>query len=280
MDKRDLQDQFRSRLQNVIRRSGLRQAAFARSIGLDRSALSQLLSARSTRLPRVETLQRIGEAHQVSVDWLLGLTQSDRIASQFAETLEIEELQAGSDDTQLAKWHAEAIGYKIRYVPSQIPDLLRTAEVIEYQHGAGEGPRPETIIREAVQRRDYSRRPETDMEVCMPMHRLTDFAAGHGIWRGLDVAARRRQLDQMATLCSELYPTFRLFLFDGISLYSAPYTVFGPLRAAIYIGDMYLVLNGTEHIRALTNHFDRLIRQALVNPHEIGDHIRGLAQAV
>ena len=58
--------------------------------------------------------------------------------------------------------------------------------------------------------------------------------------------------------------------------YSAPYTVFGPKRAAIYIGDMYVVINSTEHIRALTRHFDDLIRRAAINPHDIANYVSGL----
>ena len=36
----------------------------------------------------------------------------------------------------------------------------------------------------------------------------------------------------MATLLDDLYPTFRLFLYDGRMRYSIPYTIFGPYRAA------------------------------------------------
>jgi transcriptional regulator with XRE-family HTH domain len=276
LDKRDLQILFRERLQSVIARSGLRQAAFARSVGLDRSALSQLLSGRSPRLPRAETLQRIAETHAISLDWLMGLSQSDRLVTEVAQTLEIEESKDGSGDTRLAEWHREAIGYKIRYVPANIPDLLRTEEVIEYEYSAGRGARAETQIREAGRRLDYSRRPETDMEVCMPVQRLRAFAAGSDVWTGLSGSARARQLTHMADLLVELYPTFRLFLYDGLTAFSAPYTLFGPLRAALYMGDQYLVINTAEHIRALTNHFDNLIRRAIVNPSECAEFVRTL----
>jgi hypothetical protein len=59
--------------------------------------------------------------------------------------------------------------------------------------------------------------------------------------------------------------------------YSVPYTIFGPYRAAIYVGDMYLVLNATAPIRTLTRHFDNLIRAADVNAHEASAHARKLA---
>ena len=61
MDKRDLSELFRVRLQTLLERSDRNQAAFAASVGIDRSALSQLLSGRSTRLPRAETLLAIAE---------------------------------------------------------------------------------------------------------------------------------------------------------------------------------------------------------------------------
>jgi hypothetical protein len=39
---------------------------------------------------------------------------------------------------------------------------------------------------------------------------------------------------------------------------------------------MYLVMNATEHIRALVDRFDELIRRAVVNPHEAARHVAGL----
>ena len=77
----------------------------------------------------------------------------------------------------------------------------------------------------------------------------------------------------MATLTEELYPGLRVFLFDARRTFSAPYTVFGTLRAAVYMGDMYLVLNAKEAVDALTRHFDQLIRSAVVRPHEAGAFI-------
>ncbi|WP_245497895.1 helix-turn-helix transcriptional regulator, partial [Mesorhizobium sp. M7A.F.Ca.CA.001.08.2.1] len=56
MDKRDLSTIFRERLKMLLTRSDLNQSAFATAVGIDRSALSQLLSGASTRLPRAETL--------------------------------------------------------------------------------------------------------------------------------------------------------------------------------------------------------------------------------
>lgn len=268
MDKRELGSVFRERLESVLSDFQGSNAKFAESVGLDRSALSQLLSGRSTRLPRAETLCAISMRHGVSLDWLLGLSQDDQLKTEVTPTLEIEDEAGRADDTRLAQWHREAAGYKIRYVPATLPDLLRTDEVIQFEHDRDAGPDPSTVIREAGRRLDYTRQPETDMEVCMPLQRLEAFADGVGVWSGLTAEQRNSQLIQMASLLDELYPTFRLFLYDGIEAFSAPVTIFGPLRAAVYLGDMYLVLNGTEQIKQLTAHFDRLIRQAVVNPHE------------
>jgi hypothetical protein len=80
----------------------------------------------------------------------------------------------------------------------------------------------------------------------------------------------------MIRLVDELYPTFRWFLYDGVRRYSVPLTVFGPKRAAIYVGHMYLVFTGTEYIRMLTQHFDGLIRAAIVQPPDVAGLLRRL----
>jgi transcriptional regulator with XRE-family HTH domain len=279
MDKRDLSMLFRERLRLLLSRSGQNQSAFAASIGIDRSALSQLLSGATTRLPRAETLINVAATHKVSLDWLLGLSQDEGVTGEIHESLEIEEAPGGFDRSLLASWHAAAVGTKIRYVPAGIPDLLRTDEVIDYEAGIANRS-PESQLDEAAYRIEYNRRPETDMEVCMPMHTLALFAEGRGVWEGLSQSARRRQLDHMAHLLDDLYPTFRLYLFDGKTRFSIPYTIFGTIRAAIYVGDMYLVLSATEPVQKLTRHFDNLIRSAVVNPHEAAQHTRDLSARI
>lgn len=273
MDKRELGSVFRERLQMLIERRGVTRATFAKAVGLDRSALTQLLASQSTRLPRADTLRRISVHYSVSLDWLLGLSQDETFAAEIKPALEIAEAQGSDEDTLLERWHKEAIGYKIRYVPAQVPDLLRTPDVIAYEYSGRAAPSPSWQLRNAEFRLDYNRRSETDMEVCMPRQRLELLAEGKGLWRGLDRPARQAQLDYMAKLVDELYPSFRLFLYDQRRTYSIPYTVFGPQRAAIFVGEMYLVLNATEHIRSLTRHFDNLIRHAVVSSNESAAYI-------
>jgi len=195
-------------------------------------------------------------------------------------TVAIEEGGRGSDDSRLETWRKEAVGTKIRYVPSTLPDLLRLPEVIAYEHELDLGPSSETRIAQAHHALDYTRRPETDMEVCMPRQRLVGLAQGDDIWVDLPKAVRQAQLDHMARLTDELYPTFRLYLYDAREAFSGAYTVYGQQRAAIYMGDMYLVLTAKETIRRLSQHFDHLIRLAIVASHEAPAHVARLAQQV
>jgi transcriptional regulator with XRE-family HTH domain len=275
MDKRDIAETFRARLTTLVARSGENQSTFAARIGIDRSALSQLLAGSATRLPRAETLINIAAQHSVSLDWLLGISQDEGLGSEIRESLEIEEGAGGFDRTLLAKWHAEAAGTKIRYVPAGIPDLLRTDALIDYEAGITRRD-AEAQHDEKQYRIDYNRRPETDMEVCMPRHTLEIFARGLGVWSGFPEEGRKAQLAHMARLLDDLYPGFRLYLYDGRQRYSVPYTIFGQLRAAIYMGDMYVVLNATEPVRTLTRHFDNLIRAAEINAHEAAGFAREL----
>lgn len=280
MDKRDIGQIFRDRLAALAGRYDGNLSAFARAIGLDRSALSQFMTEGSTRLPRAETLCRIAAIHSVTLDWLLGLSSSDTLGAEMVPAHEIEEPLAGAPDTLLSRWHREAIGYKIRYVPKRIPDLLRLDDAALYEFSSPQQQvDPETKIAEAHEQLAYTRRPETDMEVCMPRQTVELLATGQGEWSGLPLSLRRRQLRHMAELQRELYPTFRLFLFDGLSTFSAPYTVFGPTRAALYLGDFYLVINSTDHVRVLTRRFDNLIRQADIGPDRSAGFIDGLAAA-
>ena len=277
MKKRQTVEVFRERLTEVIARTGLSRAAFAQRAGLDRSTLSQLLSPNNDRLPRAETIAAIAAREQISVDWLLGISQEGQLgAGVMAQVLEIESGAGSPADARLARWRAEAAGYKIRYVPTTLPDLLKTENVIRYEFHEYDTRVPKLRLEQAEEVLAYTRQPETDVEVCSSLQSLEDFARGYGIWAGLPAAIRIAQLDEAAELLDELYPSFRWFLFDGLQRYSVPLTIFGPKRAAIYLGDMYFVFNSTEHIRVLTQRFDNLIRGAVVQPPDVIPLIRKL----
>ena len=183
-------------------------------------------------------------------------------------------------DDLLDRWHREAAGYKIRYVPMSLPDLLKTDAVIEYEYHNWTAVSAEARKEEAEERLAYSRKPETDLEACTSHQILEEFALGTGAWSDLPVNARRQQLERMIELTGELYPTFRWFMFNGRKTFTAPYTIFGPLRAAVYMGKMFFVFNSTEHIRVLTRHFDNLIREAVIQPNESCGFIRSLLDKV
>jgi transcriptional regulator with XRE-family HTH domain len=275
MDKRNISNEFRRRLAILVERSGLNHSAFAARSGIDRSALSQLLSGATARLPRSETLAGIAAAHGVTLDWLLGLTAEQGQTGEMRAALEIGEGADDPDQTLLTRWHEEATGAKIRYVPASIPDQLKTSALIAFEAKAA-GRSARSGQGETETRLAFNRRPETDMEVCMPRQTLDLLASGQGVFSGLTQSARRELLDHIAALTDELYPSFRLYLYDGKRHYSAPYTVFGAARAAIYMGGLYLVLNASEPVRSLTRHFDGLVRGASVQAHEVAGWVRGL----
>ena len=75
-DRKNILSTFQQRLDKVIHDSKLHRSQFAEAVGLDRSTLSQLLSPTNRRLPRIETLAAIAETQQVSIDWLIGLSNT------------------------------------------------------------------------------------------------------------------------------------------------------------------------------------------------------------
>jgi transcriptional regulator with XRE-family HTH domain len=278
MNRSETVETFRQRLNEVIERAGLNRSAFAAELGLDRSTLSQLLSPGNERLPRAETIIAIARLAQVSVDWLLGLSQDEQPsgAQLLENALQIESAAGLPADERLLQWHAEASGYKIRYVPLSLPDLLKTQAVISYEYGLNDERLPALRHEQTEARLAYSRCSETDFEICSSIQSVVGFARGEGLWRDLSTKARRAQLEQMIQLLEELYPSLRWFLFDGRRQFSVPYTLFGPKRAAVYFGNMYFVFNATEQIRVLTRHFEDLIRAATVQPTEVPTLLRQL----
>lgn len=270
-------DVFRERLGEVIATSGLRQSRFAADCEIDRSTLSQLLSPGNRRLPRVETLTRIAETHQVSIDWLLGLTHGGPMqAEMMREQTSFAMNALAPNDERLIEWFGEAVGYKVRYVPQTLPDLLKTEAVIHHELDHSVASRPEQKMETAAVRLAWTRSAGSDLECCSSLQSLESFARGEGVWRTLPIAHRRDQLEQIVRLAEELYPTFRWFLFDGLQRYAVPITIFGPQRAALYLGQMYLVLTSADHVRTLTAHFDDLIRGAVVQPPDVASAARRL----
>ena len=257
MDRRDTAQRFRERLHDAMARGRVNRSALAASIGIDRSTLSQLLSPEADRLPRADTAAAIASALHVSLDWLLGLSQQPKLGADILnESVEVKVSANAPVDESLASWYAERVGYKIRHVPTTLPDLMKTEEVLAHEYRDFAARSPDRAIAISHGRLAYVRLPETDIEIAQSRQSMESFTRGEGIWRDLSLPARREQLDHMIALIDELYPTLRMFCFDGLTHFSVPYTVFGPQRAVVYVGQMFFAFNTLEHIRVLTRHFD------------------------
>lgn len=279
MDRRDTAQRFRERLDEAMANAEVNRSTLAARIGIDRSTLSQLLAPETDRLPRADTAAAIAAALHVSLDWLLGLSQETKLGADILlESVEVKPSADTPVDESLAAWYAEAAGYKIRHVPATLPDLAKTDEVLDHEYRDFAAMSADRAIAASERRLAYVRLPETDIEICQSTQFLESFARAEGIWRTLSLAARRNQLDHMIALNEELYPTFRMFFFDGLTHFSVPYTVFGPQRAVVYVGQMFFAFNTTAHIRVLARHFDALVRAATVPAHAAGDFLRDLRQ--
>ena len=270
---------FRERLGEVIARSALSPAAFARSLGIDRSTLSQLLSPLNERLPRAETLANLATRYGVSVDWLLGLTGQERPGAAVVEPFRIEGQAGSPTDDRFLLWYAEAenAGYRIRTVPRSFPDFLKREDVIRYEYAAWPEIDLGASVRWAGERLDSMRRSDLAGEACVPLQGQSAFARGEGQWENLAPGIRREQLRAMSDICRELYPSLRVHLYDLRDTYSAPFTVFGPQRAMLYIGGLFFMFTGTEQVRHLNRRFDDLIRAATVQPAEMPELLLRLA---
>lgn len=273
---------FRDRLERVIAQTGLNQAGFARHVGIDRSTLSQLLSAENDRLPRAETLAAIAKGCRISIDWLLGLSQREQIGAELVEAVLTIETQAHAPfNERFLRWNAEAAGRKLRTVPMSFPDFLKTDDVMQFEYAAALGPEPNpALLAERRRLTIASIRDGGEMEACVSLQALELFARGQAQWQGFDIAGRQAQFNTMASLVDELYPTLRLNLYDLRQTYSAPFTIFGNSRAAVYLGPTYLVLNASEHIRLLTRRFEDIVRTATVQPHAVATYLRELGASL
>ena len=270
---------FRERLHVVMGRSDLAPSAFANALGIDRSTLSQLLAPENERLPRAETLAAIATLCGVSTDWLLGITSRERPGAEVVEPVRIEGQANSPIDDRFVRWYAEAeaAGYRIRSVPRSFPDFLKRPEIIRYEYADWPHVDEDSSARWAQERRESMRRSELSQEVAVPLQALEAFSRGEAQWSGLAAAERKLQLHTMADLCRDLYPSLAVYLFDLRRTYSAPFTVFGPGRATLYIGTLFFVFTASEHVRALNRRFDDLVRAAVVQPGEVAGVVARLA---
>ncbi len=191
--------------------------------------------------------------------------------------LQIEVHARGPADDAFFGWLTEAEGYRIRTVPVALPDFIKTEAVLRAEYGHS----PAGLPLDSVQARfDYMCGSDNDVEVCVALQTLRAFAAGRDVWEGLNRADRLEQLEHLRSLYRAAYPGLRLYLYDLRTVYSAPFTVFGPKRAVVFLGPSYLVLNGSDHIRLFARRFDEMIRLAVVQPHEVERFLTGLVEGL
>ena len=242
------------------------KAVLARTVGVDRSTISQILSGESTRLPNAHLAAECASALGVSADWLLGLSdRPERATDLVAASMEFSAAERAFIDDQMFAWHEEAAGYKIRHVPARLPDLLKTPEMLEWEYAPFLGRTADQAISAASDRLDLLKETTSDFEIAIPLFEIESFAQGQGYYRGVPRDVRLKQIDHLLALHDALYPSLRVFLFDARRLHSAPITVFGPLLAALYLGQQYIVFRDTERVTTFIRHFDGLVREASVS---------------
>ena len=281
IDKRDRADQFRQRLLRAMVEVGTTRSALSRRIGVDRSTVSQILADGGARLPNAQVVAECASALGVSADWLLGLTERpERAADLLAAQMSMTEAPRALVDETIFGWHREAAGYKIRHVPAGLPDMLKTHDVLRWEYEPHLGKTTEQAIGASEDRLEWMRGAGSDYEMAMPLYEVASLARGEGYYRGLSADLRRAQLGRMAELHDQLYPSLRVFLFDARRLFSAPVTVFGPLLAVLYIGRNYLAFRDTERVRAMTAHFDWLVREASVSARDFPGELERLGREV
>ncbi len=281
IDKRDRAAQFRFRLARAMEERGVSQSALARTIGVDRSTVSQLLADDGARLPNAHVVGSCASALGVSADWLLSLSDRPESAAELlASSLTMTEAARALVDERIFEWHQQAAGYKIRYVPAALPDMLKTRAVLEWEYAPHLGRTADQAIGASADRLAWMRSAQSDYEIAMPQYEIDCFAKGTGYYQGLPLQARLDQIDHMLELCEQLYPRLRVYLFDAKRLYSAPITIFGPLLCAFYAGSHYMAFRDRDRVEVFTRHFDNLVREADMTARHFPAYLRTLRAAI
>jgi transcriptional regulator with XRE-family HTH domain len=277
MDKRNRAEIFRKRLTDAMVRKSFSKSALARETQVDRSTIGQLLKDDLPRLPNAQLAADAASALGVSTDWLLGLTNRPETPGDIvAAAMALSPAERISADEQLLEWHREAAGYKVRHVPATLPDILKTERMLDWEYSSFRDRRlPEAI--DAMQNQlEWLKSGVSDYEIALPVHEIEACATGSSYYSGLAQDVRSEQLRFIATLCEDMFPRLRLFLFDAHTVFSSPVTVFGPNLAVVYVGQCYLAFRESQRVRSLTDHFDWLVREAIVDARGVPNHIYSL----
>ncbi|MCB2094179.1 MAG: helix-turn-helix transcriptional regulator [Rhodobacteraceae bacterium] len=263
IDKRDRAGMFRDRLGQAMAEQAFTQSGLARSVGVDRSTISQLLTGDGARLPNAQVVAECAASLGVSADWLLGLSERpEQLADLLATSLTMTEAPRALIDETIFAWHQEAAGFKVRHVPATLPDMLKTRAMLRWEYEPQLGRSSDQAIGASEDRLGWMRNARSDYEIALPRHELEAFARAEGYYRGLPVDIRRDQIAQLRDLYAQLYPVLRIYVFDARRVFSAPVTVFGPLLAVIYLGRHYIAFRDTARVTGFSAHFDWLVREA------------------
>ncbi|WP_171129844.1 MULTISPECIES: helix-turn-helix domain-containing protein [unclassified Ruegeria] len=281
LDKRDRAAQFRLRLAQAMEERQISQSALARDIGVDRSTVSQLLTDAGARLPNAHVVGSCASALGVSADWLLSLSDRPESAAELlASSLTMTEAPRALVDERIFEWHKMAAGYKIRYVPATLPDMLKTRAVLEWEYAPHLGRTADQAIGASEDRLKWMREAQSDYEIAMPLFEIRSCALGTGYYETLPLQARLEQIDHLLALCDQLYPRLRIYLFDAKRLYSAPFTLFGPQLCVFYAGSHYMAFRDRDRIELFTRHFDHLVREASLTAREFPAHLQELRSQI
>ena len=255
---------FRDRLERIIAQTGLqpRRPSRAMSASTARPCRS-CFPPTNDRLPRAETLAAIAKGCRISIDWLLGLSQREQIGAEIVQAALTIETQAHAPfDERFLRWQGETAGRKLRTVPMSFPDFMKIDDVMEFEYAAALGPEATPALAERRRQVEAAIREGGELEACVSLQALTAFAARRR--RNGTASARtprRTQLNAMVRLTADLYPAFRLFLYD---LQRDLFGALHHLRAEPRRDLSRAVLSGAQRQRAYP-HADAALR---------GDHPR------
>jgi transcriptional regulator with XRE-family HTH domain len=277
MDKRIRADVFRTRLQEAMSLKKVTRSALSRAANVDRSTIGQLLKNDYPRLPNAQLAADIANILSVSTDWLLGLTNRPEVPGDIvAAAMSLSPAERTSADEQLLEWHREAEGYKVRHVPATLPDILKTERMLQWEYASFREKRLPEAFAAMQNQLQWLSSGVSDYEIALPLHEIEACAAGTAYYKGVSRDVRFEQLNFLANQCDQMFPRLRIFLFDAHRVFSAPVTVFGPNLAVVYVGQCYLAFREVERVKSLTNHFDWLVREAIVDARDVPFHIRSM----
>ena len=277
-NKQSLAALFQTRLRESFDVQDLNPTRFCRKHDIDRTTFTQLLTSDQHRLPRAETIVKIAQALEVSIDWLLGLSvHKERGEGILQSSIDIQKTceEPSAEDIWL-EWHREDPHQKVRHVPATLPVPLKGEEFFVAEYTPLIGADQARLEYRKIATFSFSQ----EYEICMPIQSLKDFVAGAFIYGDMDPAIRRQQLEHMAAETDRRYPRMRFYLYDVREIIVPPYTIFGGNRAVLYFDEKYIFFNAENYISFFQQEFDSLIRCAVVHPHEVSGALRDMAKAV